>query len=593
MRTHLCGELEDNCVGQRATVCGWVRARRDHGGVIFMDLRDRSGVLQLVANPQHHSVFAAAEQVRAEYVVQGVGILQRRPEGKENTGIGSGAVELLLDELTILNSASAAAFLPDDEGVSEEARLRFRVLDLRGRRMQDNLRRRAAMATAARRWLEARDFIEIETPFLAPPTPEGARDFIVPSRLQAGDFYALPQSPQLFKQMLMAAGFERYYQIARCFRDEDLRADRQPEFSQIDVEMSFVEEEDVMQAMEDMVHTTFAAAAVELPRPFPRMQWQQAMRDFGTDRPDLRNPLMLADIGDVVRDVDFKVFSTPANSTDGRVTALRLPGGAKMARRDIDALTEFAGKYGAKGLAYIKVEDAGTGAAGASSPILKFLTETVTAEILRRTHAESGDMLFFGAGREDIVAASMSAVRDKLAADFDLLEGGWRPLWITDFPLFERDYDAAVWHARHHPFTAPRSGDEHYLPASPERAGARAYDMILNGAEIGGGSIRIHNAQTQLAMLAALGFDEARARRQFGFLLAALESGAPPHGGIAFGLDRMAALACGAETIRDVTAFPKTQRGQCLLTGAPNAVSARQLKELHIRADAAAEKDDS
>lgn len=583
MRTHLCGEVNESLLGKTVSACGWARARRDHGGVIFIDLRDRSGVLQLVANPDNNKVFATAETVRNEYVLRAVGTVCERPAGTTNDSLPSGKVEVRLSELEILNPALMLSFAPDDTGVSEEARLRHRLVDLRGGRMQANLRRRHAMTVAARQWLVENSFVEIETPMLAPATPEGARDFLVPSRLQAGAFYALPQSPQLFKQMLMAAGYERYFQVVRCFRDEDLRADRQPEFSQIDVELSFVDEETVMTAMEELTAAVFAAADVRLPRPFARMTYCEAVRRFGCDRPDLRNPLQLVDLGEVMKTTEFKVFRAPAEAADGRVAALRLPGGAALSRKDIDDLTAFVGRWGAKGLAYIKVEDRSRGAAGLQSPIVKFLSETALTEILNRSEAENGDLLFFGAGREDIVNASLAALRDKLGRERGLLIGDWRPLWITDFPLFEYDYEGKTWRARHHPFTAPRPGDECHLPHAPGRTFARAYDITLNGAEIGGGSIRIHSPATQLAMLAALGLDEATAHKRFGFLLAALESGMPPHGGIAFGLDRMAAMACGAPTIRDVIAFPKTQRGQCLLTGAPTAVDDNQLKELHLR----------
>lgn len=584
MRTHLCGEVCETVLEKPVVVCGWARTRRDHGGVIFIDLRDRSGVLQIVADPaENPEVFAVADRVRGEYVLRAEGIVRARPSGSENESLSTGKLELHLTELEVLNAAAPPPFSPEDAGVSEEVRLRHRVSDLRGAKMQNNLRRRGAMTRAAREWLHARDFAEVETPILAPPTPEGARDFLVPSRMHSGAFYALPQSPQLFKQMLMAAGLERYYQIARCFRDEDLRADRQPEFSQIDVEMSFADEEEIMSAMEEMTVAIFAAADVHLPTPFPRMRCEDAVRRFGCDRPDMRNPLELTEAGDLMRDVEFKVFRAPANDEYGRVAALRLPGGGGMSRGDIDGLTEFVSRFGAKGLAYIKVENIAAGAAGLHSPIVKFLPENVLTELLQRANAADGDMLFFGAGREDIVNASLSALRDRLARDRKLLSAEWRPLWITDFPLFERDYDSGEWHARHHPFTAPRAGDERHLPDSPAAAHARAYDLTLNGAEIGGGSVRIHRTDVQLKMLAALGFSEERARAQFGFLLSALESGAPPHGGIAFGLDRMAAMACGAESIREVIAFPKTQRGQCPLTAAPGEIDAAQWRELRLR----------
>ena len=584
MRTHLCSAINEFSVGQTITVCGWARARRDHGGIIFIDLRDRSGLLQLVADPQHNAeLFKIAETVRNEYVIRATGVARARPEGTINKNIKSGKVELLLSDLQILNATTPPPFLPDDEGIAEETRLKHRVIDLRGAQMQFNLRRRAAMATAARNWLAANDFIEIETPMLAPATPEGARDFLVPSRLQNGAFYALPQSPQLFKQLLMVAGFERYFQIVRCFRDEDLRADRQPEFSQIDIEMSFVEEDDVMDAMEELTCAVFAAAKIELSRPFPRMTHAEATRRFGIDRPDLRNPLELSEISDLMQDIEFKVFREPAKSDNGRVAALCLPNGAKLSRKNIDDLTEFVRRYGAKGLAHIKVDSIEKGSSGLQSPIVKFIPESVLMEILKRARAQDGDIIFFGAGREDIVNASMAALRDKLAREENLLQREWKPLWITDFPLFEYDYDNKKWNARHHPFTAPRDGDEQHIPNAPQNAFARAYDITMNGVEIGGGSIRIHSPQIQLNMLKALGIEEPAAYEKFGFLLSALKSGAPPHGGIAFGLDRMAAMATGAASIRDVIAFPKTQRGQCLLTNAPSTVPEEQLKELSIK----------
>ena len=590
MRTHLCGKIDESLIGNTVSVCGWVQARRDHGGVIFIDLRDRSGVLQLVADPEAGAeMFANAETTRSEYVVRGTGEVRARPEGSANPNLSNGSVEVALTTLEILNAARPLSFAPDEEGISEEIRLRHRIVDLRGGKMSNNLRRRYAMARAARDWFGKNDFVEIETPMLARATPEGARDFLTPSRLQAGAFYALPQSPQLFKQMLMAAGFERYFQVTRCFRDEDLRADRQPEFSQIDVEMSFADEEEIMHDMEAMACAAFFAAGVELPQPFPRMTFAEAMSRFGNDRPDLRNkPELtgvgeLTDVGDIMKKTEFKVFRDPADDEHGRVAALRLRDGGSLSRGEIDNLTDYILKYGAKGLAYIKVENKDDISAGLRSPIVKFLSPEVLTEILSRTGAENGDMIFFGAGREDVVNASLSALRNKLAQDSKKLKDGWFPLWVIDFPLFERDYQNNVWHARHHPFTSPRAGDEELVPDSPGKAQARAYDMILNGVEIGGGGIRNHRPDVQLRVFAALGMDEAASREKFGFLLTALESGAPPHGGIALGLDRMAAMACGAESIRDVIAFPKTQRGQCLLTGAPSEIDAEQLRELHLR----------
>ena len=583
MRTHFCGDVNEHLQGQNITVCGWAQTRRDHGGVIFIDLRDAKGVLQLVAAPADGDAFVHADKVRSEYVLRACGQVRARPDDAINPHLASGKVELQLSHLEILNSAQALPFLPNDDNVSEETRLRNRVIDLRGATMQANLRRRHAMLAATREWLCARDFVEIETPILTRATPEGARDFLSPSRLQAGGFYALPQSPQLFKQMLMAAGFERYFQMARCFRDEDLRADRQPEFSQIDLEMAFVAERDVMTTAEEMTITAFAAAGVNLPAPIPQMTWAEAMRRFGNDRPDLRNPLELTDLGDVMAAVEFKVFREPAQAKDGRVVALRLPQGGSLSRKDIDELTDFVGRFGARGLAYIKINSIAAGADGLQSPIVKFLPPEVLAEILTRTEAADGDLLFFGAGRADIVNSSMSALRDKLGRERGLLTNGWRPLWITDFPLLEWDYDGKRWNARHHPFTAPQADSAAQLAEAPQNVLARAYDLTLNGVEIGGGSIRNHCPEAQLAMLAALGMDAEQAQAQFGFLLKTLAAGAPPHGGIAFGIDRMAAMASGVASIRDVIAFPKTQRGQCLLTDAPSAVTTEQLRELHIQ----------
>lgn len=573
MRSCLLGEVGERAVGGEVTVCGWVNTRRDHGGVIFIDLRDASGVLQMVASPDNAAVFAVAERVRSEFVLQARGAVRRRQQGAENTALATGTVELDLRELTILNAAAALPFLPNDT-VNEDTRLRHRVIDLRGERMQNNLRLRHKFLTSAREWLNAAGFIEVDTPMLTRATPEGARDFLIPSRLQGGDFYALPQSPQLFKQMLMAAGVDRYFQVARCFRDEDLRADRQPEFSQIDIEMAFVNEDDVMAAMETMMATVFAAVGATLPTPFPRMSWAQAMREFGCDRPDLRNPLRLTDLTDLMLSVEFKVFRAGAES--GRVAALRAPGGAAMSRKEIDELTAFVGEYGAGGLAYIKCQN--VAARELQSPIIKFLPDDCVGEVLRLTQAADGDILFFGAGEVATVNAAMAALRGELGRRLRLTATGEKkPLWVVDFPMFE--WDGARWSACHHPFTAPQGAIEKSADCL-----SRAYDMVIDGVEVGGGSIRIHDAAAQREALAVLGIDADEAQAKFGFLLEALAAGAPPHGGIAFGVDRIVAMLCGADSIRDVIAFPKTQRGQCLLTGAPAAVSDGQLRELSVRA---------
>ena len=586
MRDHLCGEVTE--VDKQVVVCGWAHRRRDHGGVIFIDLRDHSGLLQVVADPQQGAeLFARAETVRNEFVLQVRGKVRPRPPGTVNANMPTGKVELLAEDLQALNAAAPPPFSPADDPPSEEVRLRHRVVDLRRESMQRNLRLRHAVCKAARGYLDGKGFVEVETPILTRATPEGARDFLAPSRMQPGEFYALPQSPQLFKQMLMAGGMDRYYQFARCFRDEDLRADRQPEFSQIDIEMAFVDEEDVRALSEAMITAIFREAAdVELPSPFPQITWADAMRRFGTDRPDLRNPLELVELTDVAAKCEFKVFRAAADAPGGRVAALRLPGGADLSRKDIDGLTEFVGNYGAKGLAYIKYAGGET-----QSPIVKFLAEGELAEITARADAGDGDIVFFGAGRADITNAALAALRDKLGAQRNLLTGGtggskWAPVWVVDFPLLEYDADARTWSARHHPFTAPREGDEEKIASAPGETLARAYDMVVNGAEIGGGSIRAHRAESLLSTLSALGMDAESARERFGFLLAALESGAPPHGGIAFGLDRIAAMLAGAGSIREVIAFPKTQRGLCPLTGAPAAAGEGQLRELGLRVTA-------
>lgn len=585
MRTHLCGGIDEKRIGERAVVCGWVHTRRDHGGIIFVDLRDNSGIVQVVADPaESESIFRMAEQVRDEFVLRAAGVVRARPEGTENSKLPSGKVEIVADELQILNTAAPAPFSPGEDAPSEEVKLRHRIVDLRGAPMQHNLRLRHKAAMFARRFLEDNDFVEVETPMLTRATPEGARDFLSPSRLRRGAFYALPQSPQLFKQMLMAGGFERYFQFARCFRDEDLRADRQLEFSQIDLEMAFVDENDVMDIAERMIERMFFAAGINLSLPLPRMTFADAMRDFGSDRPDLRNPLRIVDVGDIMKDVEFAVFAKPAKS-GGRVAVLRLPDGADMARKASDDLAAFASaELGLGGLAFIKVDDVGKGVGGLRSPILKFLPEGAVLEILKRTDAGNGDILFFVAADYKTATSALAVLRDKLGAEHNLIKDGFCPLWITDFPMFERGDDDGL-RAVHHPFTAPRqtgANDDINIAEKPLELISRAYDLVVNGAEIGGGSIRIHNVGMQLSAFAALGIDEDEAKRKFGFLLNALASGAPPHGGIAFGLDRIAAMLAGANSIRDVIAFPKTQAGVCPLTGAPAEADSRQLRELGV-----------
>jgi aspartyl-tRNA synthetase len=584
MRTHYCGEIDAKLVDQVVTLAGWAHRRRDHGGVIFIDLRDRAGLAQVVCNPDRKDAFANAERIRGEYVLRITGKIRKRPAGSTNPELRSGEVELVAHEVEILNPSLTPPFQLDDDNLSETVRLENRVLDLRRAPMQNNLRLRHRAAMAARRFLDEQGFIDIETPFLYKSTPEGAREFLVPSRLHDGHFYALPQSPQLFKQMLMIAGFDRYYQIVKCFRDEDLRADRQPEFTQIDIETSFLGEGEIRALMERLARAMFKqAAGIDLPDPFPVMRYDEAMRDYGVDKPDLRVPLKLAELTDAMKDVDFKVFSAPANAAGGRVVALNLPGGGTLTRGEIDAYTEFVKTLGAKGLAYIKVNEKAKGAEGLQSPIVKNLHAKALATILERSAAADGDLVFFGADKEAACNAYMGALRQKLGHDRGLASKEWKPLWVVDFPMFEFDEDSKEWKARHHPFTSPKDGHEAHIGAAPEKAYAKAYDLVLNGWEIAGGSVRIHRQEVQQKVFEALKISPEQQRAKFGFLLDALQYGAPPHGGIAFGFDRLVTLMAGAEAIRDVIAFPKTQRGQDLLTGAPTQVTEKQLRELHIR----------
>jgi aspartyl-tRNA synthetase len=589
MRTEYAGLVDAKFLGQAVTLFGWVHRRRDHGGIIFIDLRDREGLVQVVCDPDRADVFANAEKVRNEYCLKITGTVRRRPEGTVNSNLVSGEIEVLAAELTILNPSVAVPFQLDDDNLSETTRLTHRVLDLRRLPMQKNLMLRYKVAMAVRKFLDARGFVDIETPMLTKSTPEGARDYLVPSRVHPGDFFALPQSPQLFKQLLMIAGFDRYYQIVKCFRDEDLRADRQPEFTQIDVETSFLDETEIRALMEEMIRTVFdEVLGVRLPDPFPVMTYGEAMRRYGSDKPDLRVNLELTEVTDAVKDVDFKVFQAAAEMKDGRVVALRIPAGGEMPRSEIDGYTEFVKIYGAKGLAYIKVNEAAKGRDGLQSPIVKNLHDAALAAILQRTGAADGDVVFFGADRAKVVYDSLGALRTKIGhSEFGRAHGlsaeGWKPLWVIDFPMFEYDEEDHRYVAAHHPFTSPKDGHEDYLATDPAKALAKAYDMALNGWEIGGGSVRIHREEVQSKVFRALKIDAAEAKLKFGFLLDALQYGAPPHGGIAFGLDRIVTMMAGAESIRDVIAFPKTQRAQCLLTQAPSAVDEKQLRELHIR----------
>ncbi len=585
MRSHYCGQVDTALLDQHVSLCGWVHRRRDHGGVIFIDLRDREGLVQVVFDPDRAYAFGIAESVRNEFCLRIVGKVRRRPEGTINANIRSGEIEVLAHEIEILNPSVTPPFQIDDENLSETVRLTHRVLDLRRPQMQHNLMLRYRVAMAARKYLDEQGFIDIETPMLTKSTPEGARDYLVPSRVHDGQFFALPQSPQLFKQMLMVAGYDRYYQITKCFRDEDLRADRQPEFTQIDCETSFLTEQQIRNLFEGMIRTVFKQALdVDLPKPFPVMQFADATRDYGSDKPDLRVPLKFTELTDVMKSVDFKVFRGAADLKDGRVAALRIPNGGTLTRKEIDEYTTFVAIYGAKGLAYIKVNDASKpNDEGLQSPIVKFLPAAVLKTIVERTGAQNGDLIFFGADRVKVVNDALGALRVKIGHEKGYAEEGWRPLWVVDFPMFEYDDEEKRWNAMHHPFTAPKDGHEDYLESDPSKAVAKAYDMVLNGWEIGGGSVRIHREEVQSKVFRALGIGAEEARLKFGFLLDALQYGAPPHGGVAFGLDRIVTMMAGAESIRDVIAFPKTQRAQCLLTQAPSPVDEKQLRELHIR----------
>ena len=589
MRTHLCGELDRSSIDADVRLCGWVQRRRDHGGVIFVDLRDRTGRIQVVLDPDRPDQFQVAESLRNEYVLSIAGRVRLRPEGTENPDMPTGEVEVLGHEIEVLNPSDPLPFQLEEDDITEAVRLRYRYLDLRSERMQGNLRLRHRVVSALRSYLEERDFVDLETPILTRSTPEGARDYLVPSRVYQGSFFALPQSPQIFKQLLMVSGFERYYQIARCFRDEDLRADRQPEFTQLDIEASFVDESEVMQTAEEMVRALFRQVLdVELPDPFTRMSFSDALARYGTDRPDLRIPFELVDVTDLMRDVEFKVFAGPANSAGSRVAALRLPGGSQLTRQQIDGYTDYVRQFGAGGLAYIKVNTAAAGRGGLQSPILKFLPDEVISALVQRTEVSDGDLLFFGADTELVVNDALGALRVRLGHDLGQVVDGWQPLWVVDFPLVERDRESGRWQSAHHPFTAPRDEDVELLEHDPGAVRARAYDMVLNGAEIGGGSIRIHRPKLQERVFQTLGIDRDEARRKFGFLLEALRYGAPPHGGIAFGLDRIVSMMAGEDSIREVIAFPKTQKSACLMTEAPSSVENDQLRELGIRARSAA-----
>jgi len=583
MRSHYCGAVTEQQLDQEVTLCGWVNRRRDHGGVIFIDLRDREGLVQVVFDPDRAEIFELAEHVRNEYVLRVTGRVRLRPEGTTNPELRSGKIEILGLDLQVLNAAETPPFQLDDTGVHDDLRLQYRYIDLRRDEMQSRMRMRSQVTSYVRQHLEADGYWDIETPMLTKATPEGARDYLVPSRTHQGNFFALPQSPQLFKQLLMMSGMDRYYQIVRCFRDEDLRADRQPEFTQIDIETTFMDENEVMQAMESLIRGLFKSVLdVELPKPFPRMDHSEAMLRFGSDKPDLRIPLELVDLAEVMKDVEFKVFSGPANDADGRIVVLCAPGGAELSRKQIDQYTEYVGRYGAKGLAWIKVNDVAAGRDGLQSPIVKFLPDDVLSAIIEKTGCQSGDILFFGAGQTNVVNESIGALRVKLGHDMDLVEASWQPLFVVNFPMFEKTSEAN-WTALHHPFTAPSVDSAEALKADPGKALSRAYDMVLNGTELGGGSERIYKTDMQQAVFEILGISEQEAEEKFGFLLTALKYGCPPHAGLAFGLDRLVMLMSGANSIRDVMAFPKTQSAACLLTSAPAEVSSKQLRELNLK----------
>ena len=584
MRSQYCGKVTQENLDQTITLCGWVNRRRDHGGVIFVDLRDREGLVQVVFDPDLEEIFHLAEQIRNEYVLQVKGQVRLRPEGTQNRELTTGMIEVLATDLIVLNESETPPFQIDDEDVNEESRLRYRYIDLRRSVMQNNMRMRVNVVNVLRHFLDDNGFMDIETPMLTKATPEGARDYLVPSRVHKGAFFALPQSPQIFKQLLMMSGFDRYYQVVRCFRDEDLRADRQPEFTQLDIETSFMEQEDIMTMMEGMIRDVFRNTLdVELPQPFPRMSYTEAMHRYGSDKPDLRIPLELIDITDLMSGVEFKVFSGPANDPKGRVAVLKLPNGGELTRKEIDDYTKFVSNYGAKGLAYIKVNDLEQGREGLQSPILKFLPDDVVAQIIERTQPTAGDLLFFGADKTQVVNDALGALRVKLGLDRQLLESEWAPLWVIDFPMFEWDEKENRWNALHHPFTAPNFDSAEQLLEQPGESLSQAYDMVLNGTEVGGGSVRIHRQDMQKAVFQTLNISDEEAQNKFGFLLNALKYGCPPHAGIAFGLDRLIMLMTGSDSIRDVMAFPKTQTATCPLTDAPAHVSERQLKELSLR----------